>query len=90
MVHERLPDPILLDAFLINQKSNVGGSSSPPSSIATPQRNVNLHPLTKEIQARELPQSEAEQLVGQELIKTLDNFKQIVAASLSPRQNSSS
>jgi hypothetical protein len=66
-----------------------GGELLPPSSTATPQHTVNNHLLTEEIQTLEFLRSEAEQLVGHELIKNLGKFKQMVAAPLSPRQNSS-
>jgi uncharacterized protein YicC (UPF0701 family) len=88
MVHERLSNPMLLEALLMNQRSNGRGSSSPPPSTTTPQRTVNNHLLSEETQTPELLRSEAELLVVHELIKNLGRFKQM--ASLSPRQNSSS
>jgi hypothetical protein len=63
----------------MKQRSNAGGGggSSPPSLTATPQCLVIHHLPPEEIQTPELLRSEAEQLVGQELIKALANFKQM-------------
>jgi hypothetical protein len=86
IVQKRLADPMLLEALLMNQKSNAGCSSSPsPSSTATPQFIVHHHFPTEEIQTPKLLRSEEEHIVGQELIKALGNFKQMIASPLPPR-----
>jgi hypothetical protein len=42
-IYKRLPDLMWLKALLMNQSSNMRGTSSPTSSTATPQRSVNKH-----------------------------------------------
>jgi hypothetical protein len=85
VVYERLLDPMLFEALLMNQRSNARWSSSPPpSSTAMPQLIVNHHFPTEEIQTPKLLRSEEEHMVRQELIKALGNFKQMVAGPLLP------
>jgi hypothetical protein len=81
-VSERLTDLALLEALLINQKSNARGNSSPPSSTAMSQHAINIYIPAEEIQTPMLIRSEAEQLVGHDLIKALANFKQMGSPSL--------
>jgi hypothetical protein len=49
-----------------------------------PQCVVSHIPSTEEINSPVSPRSEAEQLVGQELIKALSDYKQLVVAPFSP------
>jgi hypothetical protein len=81
-VSERLTDLMLLEALLINQKSNARGNSSPPSSTAMSQHAINIYIPAEEIQTPMLIRSEAEQLVGHDLIKPLANFNQMGSPSL--------
>jgi hypothetical protein len=77
---------MLLEALLMDQRSNAGWSSSPsPSSTATPQFIVNHNFPIEEIQTPKLLRSEVEQMVGQELIKALGNFKQMVVGASSTK-----
>jgi hypothetical protein len=86
-VRERLPDPMLLEALLMNQRSNAGWSSSPsPSSIATPQLIINHHFPTEEIKTPKLLRSEEEHMVGQELIKALGSFKHMFVGPCLPNK----
>jgi hypothetical protein len=82
MIHERLSGLMLLEVLLMNQMSNAEESSS--LSTATLQHTINNHLLTEKIETSVFLRSEAEQLVRHELIKNLGNFKQMVAAPLSP------
>jgi hypothetical protein len=66
---------MLLEALLINQRSNARENSSPPSSTAMPQHTINHYIPAEEIQTPKLPRSDAVQLVGHDLIKALANFK---------------
>jgi hypothetical protein len=76
---------MLLEA-LMDQRSNAGWSFSPsPSSTAMPQLIVNHNFPIEEIQTPKLLRSEVEQMVGQELIKALGNFKQMVAGASSTK-----
>jgi hypothetical protein len=86
-VRERLLDPMLLEALLMNQRSNAGWSSSPsPSSTATPQLIINHHFPTKEIKTPKLLRSEEEHMVGQELIKALGSFKHMFVGPCLPNK----
>lgn len=68
----------------MSQRHDTGSGSSIPPSTATPPRVVNNHIPSEELQTPVLLRSETEQLVGQELIKALSNFKQSMVAPLSP------
>jgi hypothetical protein len=72
-------DPMLLGPLLINQRLNKEGGTS------TIQCVVSCLPPTEEIHSLVFLRSEAEQLVGQELIKALSDFKQLAVAPLSPQ-----
>ncbi|TVU09810.1 hypothetical protein EJB05_43306, partial [Eragrostis curvula] len=84
---ERSPDPMLLEA-LMSQRRDTGADLSTPPATATPLHVDNQRHLCEEMQTPVLLRSEAEQLVGEELIKALCNFKQVEVAPLSPRSRS--
>jgi hypothetical protein len=67
---ERMMDPTLIETFLIDQRHDIEGGT-PTSPCA-----ANRHSSSKEIHSQVLLRSEAEQLVGKELIKALSDFKQ--------------
>jgi hypothetical protein len=75
---ERSMDLMLLEALLIKQRPHKVGTAS------TPLCAVNLHTPTGVIHSPMLLRSEAEKLIGQELIKALSDFKQLVIAPFSP------
>jgi hypothetical protein len=70
----------------MNQKSNARGNSSSPLSTTMSQHIVNLYLPAEEIQTPMLIRSEAEQLVGHDLIKALSNFKQMGPSGLKLNQ----
>jgi hypothetical protein len=72
---ERSMDPMLLEALLIIQRPDKVGSTSTPPCV------VNLHTPTRVIHSSMLLRSEAEKLIGQELIKAL--IKQLGCSLLS-------
>jgi hypothetical protein len=75
ITYERMMDPMLLESHLMAQRHDTEvGSSTPLSSNLNP-RLVNHHPSTEDITTPMLLRSEAQQLVGHELIKALDDFK---------------
>lgn len=76
-------DPMLLEALLMDQRSNIERGYSTPSSNDTPALIVNHHPSMEEIQTPLLLRNEVEQLVGQKLIKALSDFKQLAVVPLS-------
>jgi hypothetical protein len=81
--YEKRFDPMLLEALLMNQRCDIeGGSSTPPSTDLTPQV-VRHHPSTEDTLTPMLLRSESEQLVGQEFIKALSDFKQLTVTPLS-------
>lgn len=84
MVCDRMMDPMLLEALLIDQSSDTKRGSSTRRSADTSRCAINHHPLLQEIQTPQLLRSEEEQLVGQELIKVLKDFKQLAVTPLSP------
>jgi hypothetical protein len=75
---ERSMDPMLLEALLIKQRPDKVVSASSPLCV------VNLHTPTGVIHSSMLLRSEAEKLIGQELIKALSDFKQLAVAPFSP------
>jgi hypothetical protein len=75
---ETAMDPMLFEALLIGQRSDVERGTSTHSCVA------NQNPSDGEIDSPVLLRSEAEQLVGQELIKTLSDFKQLEPAPSPP------
>jgi hypothetical protein len=73
--YERMMDLMLLEAHLMNQRPDMEGDSSiPPLANLTP-HVINHHHSTEDILTPALSRSEAEQLVGHELIKALRDFK---------------
>lgn len=71
---------------LMNQRNDTGDSSSTPQlSTATTMLDVNHDLATKEAHTPLVLRSEAEQLVGQQLIKALSNFKHLLVPPLPPR-----
>jgi hypothetical protein len=72
-------DPMLFEALLIGQRSDTERGTSTPSCT------TSRDPSTGEIYFPMLLRSEAEQLVGQELIKPLSDFKKLEAAPLTPQ-----
>jgi hypothetical protein len=82
--YERMMDPMLLEARLMDQRRDTEGGSSTPLSTDSIPRVVNHHPSTKDIPTPMLLRSEAEQLIGHELINVLDDFKQLMVAPLPP------
>jgi hypothetical protein len=60
---------MLIEALLIGQRSDVERCTSTPICAAS------RHPLAEEVNSTVMLSSEAEQLVGQELIKALSIFK---------------
>jgi hypothetical protein len=74
-----MEDPMLLEALLMNQRLDTEGD------ISTTQCIVCHLPPTEEIQSPMLLRSEAEQLVGHELIGALSDFKQLAVTLLSPQ-----
>jgi hypothetical protein len=76
---ERRMDPMLFEAFLIGHRPGTKEGTSTPSCVG------NRHPSTKEIHSPLLLRSEAEQLVDEELIKALSDFKQQAVAPSSPQ-----
>jgi hypothetical protein len=82
--YERMMDPMLLEALLMNQRRDMEEDSSIlPSADSTP-HVINHHPSPEDISTSALPRSEAEQLVCQELIKALRDFKQLMVAPSTP------
>jgi hypothetical protein len=82
--YERRSDLMLLKALLVNQRCDIeGGSSTPPSTDLTMQVAIH-HTSMEDISTPVLRRNEAEQLAGQELIKTLSNYKQLTVRPLSP------
>jgi hypothetical protein len=70
---ERMMDLMLIETFLIDQRHDIeGGTSTSPCA-------ANRHSSSEEVHTQVLLRSEAEQLVGQELIKALSDFKQWMA-----------
>jgi hypothetical protein len=84
MTYKRRLDPMLLKALLMNQRCDIeGGASTPPSTDSTPQ--VARHDAsTEDIPSPVVLRSEGEQLVGQELIKALSDYKQLMVTPVSP------
>jgi hypothetical protein len=74
-----MEDPMLLESLLMNQRLDTEGGTSTIQCI------VSCLPPTKEIHSPVLLRSEAEQLVVQELIKALSDFKQLAVPPLSPQ-----
>jgi hypothetical protein len=66
---------MLIETLLIDQRPDA------EQGISTPSCTASRHPSAKEIHSPVTLRSEAEQLVGQELIKVLSNFKQLAVAS---------
>jgi hypothetical protein len=79
---ETAMDPMLFEVLLIGQRSDVERGTSTHSCVA------NQNPSDGEIDSPVLLRSEAEQLVGQELIKTLSDFKQLEPAPSPPKLSS--
>jgi hypothetical protein len=73
-----MEDPMLLEVSFMSQRLEVEGGISI-------QCTVSCIPLIEEIHSPVLFRSEVEQLVGQELIKALSDFKQLMVAPLSPQ-----
>jgi hypothetical protein len=69
---------MLLESLLMNQRLDTEGGTSTIQCI------VSCLPPTKEIHSLVLLRSEAKQLVGQELIKALSDFKHLAVPPLSP------
>jgi hypothetical protein len=59
--------------------------SIPVINFASPLNEICAQARSKKLRNSEFLRSEAEQLVGHELIKDLGKFKQMVVALLSPR-----
>jgi hypothetical protein len=76
---ERVMDPMLFEALLIGQRSDTERGTSTPSCNASQDSSAG------EIHSPILLRSEAEQLVGQELIKALSDFKQLETAPSTPQ-----
>jgi hypothetical protein len=81
---ERLMDPMLLETYLMFKKQGIEGGASTPSCV------VRRHPSTeKKTRPLVLLRSNAEQLVGQELINALRDFKQLAVPPFSPQTHQS-
>jgi hypothetical protein len=76
-------DLMLLKALLMNQRCDIEGVSTPPTTNSTPQVARN-HTSTEDIPTPVLLRSEVEQLVEQELIKSMSDYKQLTVAPISP------
>jgi hypothetical protein len=81
--YERMMDPMLLEAGLMDLRRDTKGGSSTPLSTVSTLRVVNHHPSTEVITTPMLLRSEAEQRVRHELIKVLGDFKQLTVPPLS-------
>jgi hypothetical protein len=77
--NERMMDPMSLEARLMFQRQDTQGGTSAPSHV------VNCHLSTEESHSLALLRSEAEQLAGLELIKALNDLKQLAVAPLPPQ-----
>jgi hypothetical protein len=74
---------MLLEALLMNHMRDIyGGSSSTPPSTDSTLQVITLSLKTS--RPPKLLRSEEDQWVRQELIKTLNDFKQLIIAHLSP------
>jgi hypothetical protein len=73
-----MEDRMLLEASFMTPRLDAKGGTST-------QCTVSCIPPFEEIHSPLLLKSEAEQLVGQELIKALSDFKHLVVAPLSPQ-----
>jgi hypothetical protein len=73
-----MEDPMLLEASFMSPRLDAKGSTST-------QCTISCIPPFEEILLPLMLRSEAEQLVGQELIKALSNLKHLVVAPLSPQ-----
>jgi hypothetical protein len=71
-------DPMLIEALLIGQRPDAERGNSTPSCAAS------RHPSAEEIHSPVMVKSEAGQLVAQELMKALSNFKQLAASPSTP------
>jgi hypothetical protein len=80
---ERMMYHMLIEALLISQRPAAERGNSTPSCA------VSRHLSAEEIHSPVMLRSEAEQLVGQELMKALSNFKQMAASPSPPKTQQS-
>jgi hypothetical protein len=74
---------MLIETLLISQRPDVERRTSTPMCVAS------RYPLAEEIHSPVMLRSEAEQLIGQELINTLSVFKQLAVAPSPPKTQQS-